>query len=142
MTGLTQNITKNSVIVTWQPPRTPNGIITAYTTYLNATTVRLFRRPGTNVTMYNVTTQSREITTHVMQVVLTGFYGNVTYALCVAARTSVGYGPCSRNLVFTTSKFVDATRNCPNSQLPHPTLLPPPPNCPTPLTPSCPQPHP
>ena len=107
MTGLTHNITKNSVILTWQPPHTPNGIITAYTTYLNTTTVRIFRRPGTNITMYNVTSQSREITTDETKVVLTGFYENVTYSLCVAARTSVGYGPCTRNLIFTTSKFND-----------------------------------
>ena len=102
--GLSENITKNSVILTWQPPLTPNGIITAYTTFFNTTTVRVFRRAGTNITMYNVTSRSREITTNVTWVVLTGFYGNVTYSVCVAAGTSVGYGPCSRNLLFTTSK--------------------------------------
>ena len=105
MVGLTKNITKNSVVLSWQPPHIPNGIITAYTTFLNTTTVRILRRLETNITMYNVTSRSREITTTVTQVVLTGFYGNVTYSVCVAARTSVGYGPCSRNLVFTTSKF-------------------------------------
>ena len=110
MTGLTHNITKNSVILTWQPPHTPNGIITAYTTYLNTTTVRIFRRPGANITMYNVTNESREITTQATKIVLTGFYGNVSYFLCVAARTSVGYGPCSRDLVFKTSKFNNLSR--------------------------------
>ncbi|XP_028396444.1 roundabout homolog 1-like [Dendronephthya gigantea] len=101
--NLIQNITTSSIIVSWQPPRTPNGIITHYTTYLNITTVRMYRRHETNVTMYNVTSQSREITTVVTRVVLNGRYGNVTYSLCVAARTSVGYGPCSPNLAFTTN---------------------------------------
>lgn len=101
---LTYNITKTSVVFTWDPPLVKNGIITGYITYVNYTTT--IRSSENNVTSYNVTRGSWEVATKETRAEFEIVYGNVTYIACVTARTSVGLGSCSNPLTFSTSKIL------------------------------------
>lgn len=109
--NITKNITSGFILLTWMSPDTPNGIITAYTVQYNITVAVTTNVPGTNLTISNVTNQKESIITRVTSVILNGITGNVTYSVCVAARTRVGYGPCSNTVTFTTSKLIDSINN-------------------------------
>lgn len=104
--NLTKTIRNESVLIRWHSPGTPNGIITSYALHYNVTIKVIHTIPGTNVTVTNITTQSQTVTTNDTMVILNGIHGNVTYSLCVTASTSIGYGDCSKPIIFVTSKLI------------------------------------
>lgn len=110
--NVTKTIRNDSVLIRWQPPGTPNGIIISYSLHYNVTVKVIHTIPGTNVTVTNITTQTQTIMTDDTNVILNGIHGNVTYFLCVAASTSIGYGDCSKPIIFVTSKLRPRHMEC------------------------------
>lgn len=81
--------TATILTLTWGPPDTPNGIITGYTLYVDYN--------NRSTAMYNVNNETRSYALQNLRP-----YQNVSVQ--VSARTSVGEGPRSDNVVFTTEE--------------------------------------
>lgn len=86
--ALMSSSTATTLTLSWGPPDTPNGDITLYTLYVN------YLNGSMNVTY---TAQSPPFTVPNLRP-----YQNVSVQ--VSANTSVGEGPRSENVVFTTAE--------------------------------------
>ena len=83
------SVTSSSVTLQWDPPETPNGIITQYSIHYGETVIDNFGNKASNKLMGTVE----------------GLSPNTTYVLQLRAHTRVGPG-LPRSLTIKTCKFI------------------------------------